>query len=162
MFQRIPFLQTCLRHLLYMCLLIIAVLADIALHFSNWCLPVPITVCLYACMFARAPLCWLIITCCAIAVLPTVLLVPWLWFMVPVALMTVIGFYARQLIYHTWIVPYLLIAVYALMRVALCLVGQSSGSLAAPLTKGSFFIILIAINLFSLILLTSSRRGNRV
>lgn len=156
-----PILHSLLINFLNLVLLCIALLCDIAFYFNNWCLPIPITIALYACMLVRASKTWIMATLLAIAPLPFVLVTPWGWFMLPVAIMTVAGLYTRRLIYHLWAVPYLLVIVYALSKFALSLIGGVQLCPFSGLTTSSFFIILIVI-IASSLSLTSSRQGNRV
>lgn len=156
-----PLLHSLFINLLNLFSLCFAILCDIAFYFNNWCLPVPITVCLYACMLVRVSKIWIIVPLLAIATLPLVLATPWWWFMVPVVIMTAAGLCARRLIYHVWVVPYLLVTIYLLCRFSLSFFKDMRLYSCEALTLSSFFIILIVI-IASLLFLTSSRQGNRV
>jgi hypothetical protein len=156
-----PLLHSICINLLNVVLLCIAILCDVAFYFNNWCLPIPITIALYACMLVRAPKIWIIVTLLTIATLPLVLVTPWWWFMLPVLIMTAIGLYARRLIYHVWAVPYLLVIIYLMCRFGLSFFRDTQLYSCGALTICSFFIILTVI-ITSSLFLTSSRQGNRV
>lgn len=155
-------LRAGLHYLLRACMLCGALVADIGCFYTSIPLVVPISVCLYACVLTYGAGLQIVVTLLAIALLPLAVSISWSLFMVPLIVMTLVGFLLRSLLFTFWLLPYLLVALYAGVHYILAVTYPTALLLVPHLTVGSLLVILIVIKILSLTSLTHLRQGNRV
>lgn len=156
------FLPTCIHFLVRTLLLCGALTIDLSCFYMNILFLVPLTVCVYLCALTYASVSFIFFALCSAIILPLALSISWLFFVVPLLLVTVIGLLARALLFVLWPLPYILAFLYALLQYVVSMLYPTALLLMPRLTIGSFFVILIVIKITSLIVSTHPRRGNRV
>lgn len=155
------FFSTCAMYSVRVLALLCTLIADVACFYMSIFLPVPLSVCFYACMLAYGSIPYTIITFLCITLLPCVIPVSWVFFMVPFVVVTLVGLCARSLVLAVWPLPYCLAALYASVASLIAFFSPGIPVWDPHLTILSIFVILVVIKCCSLIVLTHPRQGNR-
>jgi|GEM_PF-3633424 len=150
------------QYLLYGFLIFASLSLDVSLFYMNVHLPIPTSICLCVCFLTYASLSTSSFFLFFIAILPVALTLSWGLFMLPLVAITLIGLSMRLWVYHQWLIPYLLATFYIGITSSLYYAQPTHLWYGPPLTIAQLFIILIVIKLFSLIVSSPSRQGNRV
>jgi len=152
----------CVRYFLYILLLWCALFVDVACFYTSTFLLAPFSICLYACALTYASALCVLYTLLSIVNMPVILPIEWIFFVVPLISITVVGLCARYLLFTLWPLPYCLVAMHASIEYLLGIAYPNALILMPRLTISTFLVILIVIKCLSLIMSTHSRRGNRV
>lgn len=158
--QHYNFWHSCFRCILYCIIFAATLIGDVSLFYCYDILPVPLSICFYACILATESFFWILLTALSIALLPNGIAIPWYCILIPLLTITICGACLRSCIYQSSIVPYLIVTIYTLTTWILTFYEKSC--YFPHFTIYSFFAILIVIKTFSLILSIQSRQGNRV
>ena len=156
------FLQVGTRSLVRVLVVCGALAIDVSFFYMNIFLLLPLSVCLYLCALTYASIGFIMLALFSVIVLPIAFSLSWVFFLVPLVIITMIGLLTRAILFVLWPLPYLLAALYAGIQYLLGVFYPTVLLLMPRLTIGSFFVILIVIKIASLIVSTHPRRGNRV
>src|SRR5690349_20961684 len=107
------FFRTCARYAMRVLAFLSVLVADVACFYMSIFLPVPLSVCFYASVLTYGSMLHAAVTFLSITLLPCIIPVSWVFFMVPLVTVTLIGLSARSLMLTLWSLPYLLATLYS-------------------------------------------------
>ncbi len=149
-------------YFVYVVILGSTLLVDISCFYTTTFVIAPLSLCLYVSTLIYGPFPAIFITFLTLITMPVVLPLSWIFCVVPLLTITILGLGTRSLLFTLWPVPYCLVFLYAAIQYGLGALYPTALILMPRLTRVSFLVILIVIKCLSLIVLTHPRRGNRV